>query len=384
MSAALFHRTDLADALCKRILEPDILSPRDGLFLTGIRRIGKTTFLKSDLVPRLEAKNAIVIYVDLWSNRETGSPAKTVLAGISKALKALASPSRLKELKVNLQVLSFTFKADGVGLPDGISIADALTELIGKIDRNIVLIIDEVQETLRNESGRNLLYALKAARDAVNLRPENPNGTYLMIVGTGSHRSFVSAMASRSSQPFYGAERIDYPALGDEFIDWLVKQLPSPANIPSMDALRRGFAMLGAKPKVFSMLLKQMQTYTGSEIDPAFLAVCANQARTDADEFLGPIREADRLTKLIFSEVAKAGRDGCRNLFSSSFLKQAALASGRSRPLRPSTMQAKLNAMQKKDWIYPVGYGSYAVSDPQAQAVWIANLAAYMDDDDGE
>ena len=180
MSAALFHRTDFADALCKRILEPDILSSRDGLFLTGIRRIGKTTFLKSDLVPRLEAKNAIVIYIDLWSNRETGSPAKNVLAGISKALKALASPSKLKELKVNLQVLSFTFEADGVGLPDGISIADALTELIGKIDRNIVLIIDEVQETLRNESGRNLLYALKAARDAVNLRPDNPNGTYLV------------------------------------------------------------------------------------------------------------------------------------------------------------------------------------------------------------
>jgi len=29
--------------------------------------------------------------------------------------------------------------------------------------------------------------------------------------------------------------------------------------------------------------------------------------------------------------------------------------------------------MQKKDWIYPVGYGSYSVSDPPAKTVWIEN-----------
>lgn len=382
MPAPIFHRTEFANALCKRILEPDMLSSRDGLFLTGIRRIGKTTFLQLDLIPCLEAQNAVVIYVDLWANHESRSPTKNVLGSIARTLKSLSSPSKLKELKVDLKVLSFTFEADEVGLADGVSIAEALTELIEKIDRNIVLIIDEVQETLRTESGRNLLFALKAARDAVNLRRNNPNGTYLMIVGTGSHRSFVSAMASRSSQPFYGADRVDFPMLGDDFIDWLTGQMTHSKIIPGKDALRKGFAMLGARPKVFADLLRQIQSYTGSEIDPAFLAVCANQARTDADEFLRPLREADRLTKVIFTEIARAGSDGCRNLFSSAFLKEAAQAAGRSTPLRPSTVQAKLNAMQKKDWIFPVGYGSYAVSDPQAQTVWLANLEDYLAGDE--
>ncbi|WP_297612570.1 hypothetical protein [uncultured Sutterella sp.] len=359
-----------------------MLSSRDGLFLTGIRRIGKTTFLQLDLVPCLEEKDAVVIYVDLWANHESRSPTKAVLGSIARTLKSLSSPSKLKELKVDLKVLSFTFEAEDIGLENGVSIADALTELIEKIDRNIVLIIDEVQETLRTESGRNLLFALKAARDAVNLRRNNPSGTYLMIVGTGSHRSFVSAMASRSSLPFYGADRVDFPMLGADFIDWLIGQLPNKKNIPGKDALRKGFAMLGARPKVFSDVLKQFASYTGSEIDPAFLAVCANQARTDADEFLRPLREADRLTRVIFTEIAKAGSDGCRNLFSSAFLKEAAKAAGRSKPLRPSAIQAKLSAMQKKDWIFPVGYGSYAVSDPQAQAVWLANLEDYLDGDD--
>ena len=36
--------------------------------------------------------------------------------------------------------------------------------------------------------------------------------------------------------------------------------------------------------------------------------------------------------------------------------------------------------MQKNDWIYPVGYGCYAVSDPQAGAVWTECLDEYMED----
>jgi predicted AAA+ superfamily ATPase len=41
---------------------------RSGLFLSGVRRIGKTTFLKQDLILALETDGVIVIYVDLWSD----------------------------------------------------------------------------------------------------------------------------------------------------------------------------------------------------------------------------------------------------------------------------------------------------------------------------
>ena len=39
-----------------------------GIFLSGIRRTGKTTFIKHDLMPALEALGAVVIYVDLWAD----------------------------------------------------------------------------------------------------------------------------------------------------------------------------------------------------------------------------------------------------------------------------------------------------------------------------
>ena len=62
MSAPIFQRPDLALALSNRLLHPDALqlTSRDGLFLTGVRRIGKTTFIRRDLIPQLEKENALV------------------------------------------------------------------------------------------------------------------------------------------------------------------------------------------------------------------------------------------------------------------------------------------------------------------------------------
>lgn len=376
MNPNVYHRDDVAMLLKKRILESDVLSSHEGLFITGIRRIGKTTFLQQDLIPRIQESHAVVIYVDLWADRE--SPARTVLSAVRSRLRDLLFPGRLKELNIDLKVLSLSFEPETIGLEGGVSLADALLELISKLDRNIVLIIDEIQETLKTDSGRNLLSALKAARDAVNLRRENPNGTYLTIVGTGSHRSFVTAMASRSSQPFYGADRIDFPMLGEEYIAWQIDRIPDKGRLPSFSTLKKGFELLGCRPKVFARMLREIQNYTGSEIDPAFLAICRNQARTDAEEFLKPIQNADVLMRRIFSEIASAGPEGCRNLFSSPFLKELSRATGRSRPITASAVQSKINQMQKNDWIFLAGYGCYAVSDPQGRRVWLENIEEYL------
>ena len=172
MSSLFFHRTAFAKALTKKLLAPDVLETtiRDGLFITGPRRIGKTTFIKQDLIPELEKNQALVIYADLWKNNEDMSPSKTVLSSVRTILKSLASSTtKLRELKINLKLISFTFDTERIGTDSGVSLADALLELISKIDRNIVLIIDEIQESLRSQAGRNLLAAPKTARAASNL-----------------------------------------------------------------------------------------------------------------------------------------------------------------------------------------------------------------------
>lgn len=180
-------------------------------------------------------------------------------------------------------------------------------------------------------------------------------------------------MASKPSQPFYGADRIDFPLLDNKYIDWQIEQLPDSSKVPTSSVLSKGFSILGFRPKVFRQVLSEIQIYPGNEIDQAFLAICSNQARTDADEFLTPIREADLLIRLLFTEIAKAGSDGCRNLFATTFLTRLSRKAGRARIISASTVQSKLAIMLKKDWIYPVSHGCYAISDPQAARVWLAD-----------
>ena len=375
----IFHRPDLAQVLAKRLLKPDVFqtTSRDGLFITGIRRIGKTTFLQQDFVPELQRQDALVMYVDLWGQAGL-SPYKAVLGAVQKAFAELSGNPPVKEVKVSLPCVSFSFETKKIGLSDGVSLADAFCELMGKISTNIVLIIDEIQQTLKSESGKELLMMLKAARDAVNLRTDNIKGTYLLIVGTGSHRSVVTAMTSRASQPFYGADRLDFPMLGEDFVNWRIGQLDDKAKIPDKGTLLKGFEILGCRPKAFMQILGTIQGYPGQEINEAFLAVCDNQARQDAEEFLLPLKNEKLLVKLIFTEIAEAGEKGCRNLFGADFKKKLAEKTGMSKEISSSVIQGKIAKLQKLDLIFPASYGNYAVSDPQAARIWLRYRDDYL------
>jgi predicted AAA+ superfamily ATPase len=82
-----FHRPQYANDLTQQLLKPTALQlqVRSGVFLSGIRRIGKTTFLRQDLIPALESMQALVIYVDLWADRSK-SPALLVHEAVASAV----------------------------------------------------------------------------------------------------------------------------------------------------------------------------------------------------------------------------------------------------------------------------------------------------------
>ncbi len=149
---ALYRRDQYAADLAQQLLKPTALQVqvRSGVFLSGIRRIGKSTFLRQDLVPALEAMGALVIYVDLWVDRSK-SPAALVYEAVRTTLADLAAPGskllqRFKGLNVGAAGFSFGFQVDAVGKPGGATLADVLTELVDKVKTDVVLIMDEVQQ----------------------------------------------------------------------------------------------------------------------------------------------------------------------------------------------------------------------------------------------
>lgn len=369
----LYHRTDYASDMAKQLLHPSALQlqVRSGVFLSGIRRIGKTTFLRQDLIPALEAMGALVVYVDLWVDRSK-SPAALVHEAVRTTLAQLASPgtgllARFKGLNVGAAGFTFGFQIDTVGKEGGATLAQVFSELVDKVQTSVVLIVDEVQQSLGTEDGSNLLYALKAARDAVNTRPGTPG--YLLFVGTGSHKSLVTDMATRRSQPFAGAVSTAYEPLGPEFVCWKGEQLRAIAGIklPTESVMWEGFVALGQRPEELQNALIQLQTRPEAP-DVAFPIICTTLASATAEVELASLENLGTLAQAIFERIAQGNEAGESRLFSAEALGRYAEQIGMS--VEPPQVQNMMDRMIAANLIHRQSHGVYAVSDPFVRQVW--------------
>src|SRR5438105_12022756 len=168
-----FHRRELAGNLSERILSTAVLAPaRSGLFLAAPRRTGKSTFLREDLIPVLEAAGAAVLYIDLWADK-TVDPGQAIVAMVRAAVGAedgLVLKAFRKAGLDKVAVGGLSFDVSKVGLGTGVTLSAALAALSDQLKRMIVLIIDEAQQAVTTASGNDALFALNAARDQPNSR----------------------------------------------------------------------------------------------------------------------------------------------------------------------------------------------------------------------
>lgn len=287
-----FSRPALAAQIASQLIRPDVLSEglRSGLFLSGLRRIGKTTFLHNDLIPALEQEGAIVIYVDLWSDTKA-NPAQLVRDAIARALQELQTPGsslltrlgRVSSVDVGALTFKFGFKLEKLGEPGGVPLSQALAELVDQAKKDVVLIVDEVQQAITTEEGNQLLQALKAARDAINPRPDTVG--HFLFIGTGSHRAMVNELTTKGSQAFSGATSIPYPVLEGDYIEFLLARLAAggASNLPSHDVALAAFRTLGNRPEEIVKALRQLQLHLPAGENPdVYLPVIAATLRSAA------------------------------------------------------------------------------------------------------
>jgi len=379
----IFNRPDLARGLAERLLKPGVLDTgmRSGLFLSGIRRTGKTTFLQRDLIPALENLGALVVYVDLWSDVR-GNPAELIREEIRRTLEALRTPSsallqrlsRVGGLSIGAAGLSFGFDIEEVGKKDGPTLARAFTELVDRSGANVVLIIDEVQQATTTEEGRALLLALKSARDAVNAR----SGTagYFLLVGTGSHRSLLGELTTRRSQAFAGATSIDYPVLGDDYVDWLLALLDDEkeGGTPSPGIARAAFRTVGHRPEelIRALSLLRATVSEGDDPDDHLPVIAATLRAAAADVELARIEQLGPLARAVFGYVAEADGDA-RGVFSEAAAERFSTESGLS--VRVEDVQPVVNELLAANLVMRRGHGLYGVTDPVVQEMWLERRA---------
>ncbi len=164
-------------------------------------------------------------------------------------------PKKISVARYLKDCLHNAFRSHGEGFfdidpaSDDLSLSEAFVKLTEKTSRSIVLIIDDVDELADSRFAGNCLCALKAARDAVNLRYPNAEETYLMILGVGSCRAKVRRLTAGPSQAFFGSINEDFPLLGEDYLRWLIER-SADVKYPSSATLSEGFEFLGFQPEL--------------------------------------------------------------------------------------------------------------------------------------
>jgi hypothetical protein len=374
----IYLRPQLAAQMAQQLLKPSGLDIglRSGLFLSGLRRTGKTTFLRNDLIPALEKAGALVIYVDLWSDTQT-SPAKLVHAAIRKTLADLQTPAsslleKLKHIKrANLGAFGFKFgfKLEHIGLEGGATLAEALTEVVDQVKTDVVLVIDEVQQAITTDEGKQLLLALKAARDAINPRPATLG--HFVFIGTGSHRAMVSELTARRNQAFAGATSVPYPLLDEDYVSYLLTKLAKDgfAPLPSVKTTAEAFKTLGSRPEELIRALRQLLMNPPKDKNPdEILPLIASTLRSAAADLeLTKVEELGSLAQAIFDRIAATDGDA-RGVFSTEAAAEYSRAVGRE--VRVEEIQPVANELLAANLIMRRGHGIYGITDPFVQENW--------------
>jgi hypothetical protein len=362
----------LARSFADALLGRSPFAHRAGLFLAAPRRTGKSTFLRRDLIPLLAGEGVRTVYVDLWANRAE-DPGRLIADAVAAALRDEAGPVARAARKAGVRRLAVGGVAvdfDRIGDKGGPTLADALQRLAEASGRTVALIVDEAQHALSTEAGVAAMFALKAARDAMNAEAD-AGRPGLALVFTGSHRDKLSALVLRRDQPFYGASVVDFPLLGRDYVEayvvWLNDRLAPDNRFDPAEAFV-AFDMLGRRPELLEAALR----------DFALGPERADGLRRTLAESAGALRERlwaqydsdyGALTDLQRCVLTRVIAEGER-LAPFSALAMAAFAADLGVPVAATDVQAALDALRQKGLVWKSGRGAYAVED-QGMSEWL-------------
>lgn len=374
-----FHRPALAAALADQALDTS-LGTSGGMFLAAPRRTGKSTFVRQDLVPEFERRNLNVIYVDLWIDK-TVNPAihianaiRTELAReegpIAKALKKL---SPLSKLTVGAWGTGLSFDLSQLNLPKDATLTDALKALSVASQKKLILVIDEAQHALTTDEGINALFSLKAARDSLNTDP----GRYgMQLVATGSNRDKLATLVNGREQAFYGADMVQFPTLGKDYVQWLVSRAKLNLDI---DLATKVFQSLGSRPEPFRKALSQtrlQQAINPAQDANAMLASLAAKGVRDAkNDFLNTVASLPPLQSALLRELATDAllepdvrRPGLFSVAMKVRLLarlEAEMGTAHGVSVESPSVQNALDKLREENFLWRSQRGSYAVEDEQ-------------------
>ena len=365
----LFLRTDLAERYAEALVDPSPTSSvSSGLFLAAPRRTGKSTFLREDLVPALERREVLVIYVDLWKDR-SAEPSDVIGEAVRAALEARAGATGLiRRLGIDeISVAGVTVARSGIGPGSPLSLSAALEALSEQGRRPIALLIDEAQHASTSDAGTNALFALKAARDELN--GSRYHG--LRIVATGSNRDKLAGLVGSKAQAFYRATLVDLPPLGEGYVRWFVDQQRFGDELDAGEVLRL-FERSGHQPELLNQAADRLTleepgtAATGLGLGERLAVHLDAVIAADENELVDAVSALAPLERAVLAELAVVG--GRFAPFGKASLERyrerlGEIGDAGTRSVGTSGVQKALAALQASGLVWRSARGAYALEE---------------------
>ncbi|KWA83983.1 hypothetical protein WL29_21700 [Burkholderia ubonensis] len=359
-----FARPDLAEAYLQAF---DLkLSSARGLFAR--RRMGKTEFLRRDLLPAAQAHGYLVAYTNLWDNRSSPEAALvTALAdalapqGVKAVFAKLGKPVR--KVKVGAKIpggAEGSLEAELAGPADR---AQALREVLKQLDQQkkpLLLVIDEAQ-VLAGADHSDFAHALRAALD---IRKDR-----IKVIFAGSSETTLREMFARASEPFYNWAALEpFPLLGDDFVGFTIKLMNSMARHHlTLAQGKRAFDELHQTPEFFKRFIERYMLY---QIQGEEAALAHTKASVFSDEqFLKQWTGMNPSDQAVIILLARGESD----VHSAAGLRRLSEILGKS--ATKNTAAQALRRLQAENTVTRLAIGDYRIED-EAFAEWIRRKAA--------
>ncbi len=351
-----YRRQGLASELAGRLLKPGLLDEglRSGLFLVGMRRTGKTTFLRNDLIPELKSRGAVVVYVDLWSDTQA-SPATLLHTAVRQSIADLSNPLRRRHQEHR-------------PTEEPTTLADNLTLLVDHSRADVVLIVDEVIQATQSDEGHHMLLAIKAARDAINTRNGTPG--HFLMVGSHSQHAMLNDLTSQQDQAFAGATVLPYPLLERDYVRHVLERLSAEgmAALPSEEGAWAAFQALECRPEEFLRVLRQWHdSRLDLEPDQQLQAIVCTQRSASANLALLKVEQSGEVARAIFNWIAVSA-GAAQGVFTESAI--AGISAAVRRPVSAEEVHLVVHELIGANLIRRLGHGNYVITDPVARDLW--------------
>jgi len=243
-----YQRARLAAALGDRLIA------RERIAMFGPRQTGKTTLLRDEVIPYVQSRERVAVYIDCWMDMD--DPLQGINYALQKALDGLSVKPRGVRRTGTTAVKKVGLMGASLDLGDpaarqaptrpALLLDSLLTRLLEETSRDLVLVFDEFQAIASVKNGPQISASLRAALTQADKR--------IGAIFSGSSDVQLLDMFSRSNTPLYGFAKTEgYEPLGPDFIGFVAKKFREATRRDLNQALAYdAFQELGTQPEMLS------------------------------------------------------------------------------------------------------------------------------------